>query len=398
MKAELLPTPAALAMKEITARRTISTNDANTQTEWLEFLRKRDSGFPINEAVIEALPRGSTLSSVEPFGFSAHSTTGKLCAKNGSKETLYFVKVAQGERGRVMLHGEFEASKTVYNTMSDFIPKPIGFGKYCHDDHTENDDDRTCYFYISEFIDMDVATAPDPVEFTRKLAHLHKTSRSPTGKFGFHVPTCDGDKPQITDWQESWPVFFRSLFLGVYELDRKRNGPPISPDYERVVGQVAWKVIPRLLGSLRESTTGRPIRPCIIHGDMWEGNMGIINETGRTVLFDAGGYFAHNEMELGHWRCEFSSVFRHRVYVDEYKKHHPPAEPVAEFEDRLRLYCLKGTLNYSSGRVNTRHRRTAYNHMLYLCEKYAPLEGVGGMYDPSVDPWITGFSVMPHSD
>ena len=39
---------------------------------------------------------------------------------------------------------------------------------------------------------------------------------------------------------------------------------------------------------------------------------------------------------------------------------------------------------------------SAYNDMCYLCEKYAPLEGLG-KYDPSQDPEVTGASIMVHT-
>lgn len=33
--------------------------------------------------------------------------------------------------------------------------------------------------------------------------------------------------------------------------------------------------------------------------------------------------------------------------------------------------------------------------MLYLCEKYAPLDGVD-KYDPRIDPSLTGARIVPH--
>jgi hypothetical protein len=48
------------------------------------------------------------------------------------------------------------------------------------------------YFYLSDFVEMDVVSAPEPTQFTAKVALLHQASASPNGKFGFHVATCDG--------------------------------------------------------------------------------------------------------------------------------------------------------------------------------------------------------------
>ncbi|KAL7936006.1 Fructosamine kinase domain-containing protein [Trichoderma chlorosporum] len=351
-----------------------------------EILAQLDGLFPMNEAVIEVLPPGSRFLSIEQFGTSAWTLTGRLVVADpyDGSEKIYFVKVAYGETGHIMLHGEFESSKMIHSLMPDFIPKPIGFGTY-------KMQSPPTYFYVSEFIDMDVKTAPDPAEFCSKLANLHRLSKSPTGKFGFHIQTCDGDRAHKVDWQDSWAVFYRNLFLGVCELDIKRNGQ--WPEYERAIQQVAWKVIPRLLEPLQSE--GRQIKPCIIHGDLWEGNVGIKMKTGDTLLFDAGSYFAHNEMELGHWRCEFSSVFRAKTYIQHYLRNYPAAKPVDEFEDRNRLYSLKGTINYSAGHPGSILRKTAYNNMCYLCEKYAPIDGID-KYDPHIDPSVTGACIVPH--
>lgn len=185
-----------------------------------------------------------------------------------------------------MLKGEYESSKIIHNLMSDFLPKPIGFGRYS----TEN---PPTYFYLAEFVDMDVTIAPDPAEFTMRLAQLHRVSRSPTGMFGFNFKTCDGQVTNIVDWQTNWATFFTKMFLGVCERDLASNGPWV--ELERATKQIVDAVIPRLLGSLQAD--GKTLKPCIIHGDLWEGNMGIHKKTGKSILFDAGSYYGHNESE-----------------------------------------------------------------------------------------------------
>ena len=39
---------------------------------------------------------------------------------------------------------------------------------------------------------------------------------------------------------------------------------------------------------------------------------------------------------------------------------------------------------------------SAYNDMCYLCEKYAPLEGLG-KYDSGKDPSVTGARIQVHT-
>ncbi len=247
-----------------------------------------------------------------------------------------------------MLNGEFESAKAMHAATPDFIPAPIAFDRF-------RAPSPATYFYMSEFVDMDVTSVPDPDEFGGRLARLHKASQSPNGKFGFHVTTCDGDRAQVVGWQDSWATFYRDMLLGVYARDMKRNGP--WPEYELAMEQIVDKVIPRLLGNL-SNDQAQPIKPCIIHGDLWDGNVGLRNANGASILFDAGSFYGHNEMELGAWRCEYTDVFWGKEYTEACLRHYPAAEPAEEFDDRNRLYSLKGVINYSGGHTGSLLRKT----------------------------------------
>ena len=238
----------------------------------------------------------------------------------------------------MILEGEFESAKEIYKLMPGLIPKPIGYGRY-------KMKDPVTYFYISEFFEMDVTATPDPVQLASKLAELHKKSQSPIGKFGFHVTTCDGKIPNTVEWEESWAVFFGKLLRGICNIDQESNGP--WPEMNRATEQIINKVIPRLLGDLKHD--GKPIEPCILHGDLWEPNLGVNLATGELVMYDVSSFYAHNEMDLGLWRADFCSHLRSKIYTEQYLSKYPAAEPAVEFDDRNRLYSLKASLNYSAG-------------------------------------------------
>jgi protein-ribulosamine 3-kinase len=175
-----------------------------------------------------------------------------------------------------MLCGEFESAKEIYRLTPGLIPEPYGYGRY-------KEADPVTYFYLSEFMDMDLFTPPSPDELAAKLSELHTKSEPRTGKFGFHVVTCDGRMPHTVDWQDSWAVFFARLLQGVCRLDTETNGR--WPEMELALEQLVDKVIPRLLGNLTHK--GQPIKPSIIHGDLWEPNLGINRRTGEVVMYDA---------------------------------------------------------------------------------------------------------------
>ncbi|KAK1638602.1 Fructosamine kinase-domain-containing protein [Colletotrichum phormii] len=347
---------------------------------------RQDRKFPTEEAIEEALPEGFSIDSAESFGYSAWAITGKLVARSSNSEKVFFIKAAYGETGRVMLLGEFESSKTIYKLMPDFIPEPFGYGKY-------KKAELPTYFCMSEFVDFDVTRAQDPANFCKRLAEMHETSQNLSDRFGFRVTTCDGNRPHNVEWEQSWAEFYRMLLLHTLSLDIKKNGS--WDKYERAAHQVASKVIPQLLEGL--TWKGQPIKPSLIHGDLWEGNTGISKRTNLPMLFDAGSYFAHNEMELGHWASEFSPIFGKQAYMDRYLACFPKAEPVDGFDDRIQLYSLKGGINYSAGHRGSRLRTSAYNSILYLCEKYAPIDGVD-KYDESIDPIKTGAKIVSHEE
>lgn len=98
------------------------------------------------------------------------------------------------------MEGEFNAMSELYKTMPSFVPKPHSWGKY----RIGNPD---TYFFLSQFIEMS-DRVPEPNQLCSKLAKL-RSSVSPTGKFGFHVTTCQGRIPQAVSWESSWTRFSR---------------------------------------------------------------------------------------------------------------------------------------------------------------------------------------------
>ncbi|MCJ1466022.1 hypothetical protein MMC07_004641 [Pseudocyphellaria aurata] len=265
--------------------------------------------------------------------------------------------------GKIMMEGEFNAMAELYKSMPSFVPRPRRWGKFCLSW-------PETYFFLCDFIDMS-NELPDPKRFCSRLAELHCVSESPTGKFGFHVPTCHGRFPQFVEWDGSWTSFFTKLLDDVLRRDVQNNGPWLA--LEKVSQRALTHVIPRLIGALE--LNGRSVKPSLIHGDLWEGNIGTEFDTGDIYVFDAGAYYAHNEMEIGMWRCE-----RHKIRSEAYKEAYKEAylrnstvsEPADEWDDRNRIYCVKMNMIHSAHHAGDMVRQTAFEDMCYLVDKYAP--------------------------
>lgn len=223
------------------------------------------------------------MTSLERHGESFWARTGKIATTSSDGYVAnFFVKTLSGETGKKMVHSEFESMKAIYALAPDFAPKPIAWGTY------ESTPDT--HFFLCEFREMK-DTMPDPSAFVSRLARLHQTSKSPNGKFGFHMTTYSGNIPQMTDWEPSWEAFFSKNLRFALDLELEAKGH--DPEFDELVPAIFDKVIPRLLRPLEAE--GRSVKPCLVHGDLWYANSGVDVDKDQPLIFDACCFYAHNE-------------------------------------------------------------------------------------------------------
>lgn len=177
---------------------------------------------------------------------------------------------------------------------------------------------------------------PDPSALINVLALIHQTSmgKSPHGKYGFHVPTHLANIPNDNSWQTTWEEFFAQLMQAMFEHEEKTHGRDCRLDDLKAA--LFEKVIPRLLRPLESG--GRSIQPCLVHSDIWPGNVMVEVRTKRLILFDSCAFWGHNEADMGSWRAA-----RYKMgdpFFREYKKAMPVSEPQQDWDDRNALYAL----------------------------------------------------------
>lgn len=134
--------------------------------------------------------------------------------------------------------------------------------------------------------------------------------------------TCHARIAQAIDiWDDSWCAVFKRHLGYIIEL-----ATPILhwPEFDIVADLTLEKVVPRLLLPLQSD--GRELKPCLIHGDCWDGNTAMDMRTGEAFIFDACSFYGHNEYDTGNWRAP-----RHRLsdraYIENYKEGFTPSEP-----------------------------------------------------------------------
>ncbi|EGX95467.1 Protein kinase-like domain [Cordyceps militaris CM01] len=336
-------------------------------------------------------------------GVSTWARTARLSAilEDGTRKD-YFLKLAYertaqqcitGQGARALVQGEYHSAVTINQASPGLVPAPCGWGQY------DVGTDETCFFYICDFHQMRFDKVPDRKVFAEKIAEMHKNGKSPTGMFGYPVKTVIGKLERTVTWEESWAACFTNLLGDAIKYDNDTNG--VWPALDAACNQLIGVVIPRLLGALQSD--GRSIAPALVHGDLWENNVGHDESTGKIVVFDPGCTYAHNEMEFGTWRCRWTTYFRDAEFLHYYKRAYTVSDPKEEWDDRNRLYSIHPYLIDSAGHRGSISRETwvermvpaadydsnmvfnsAYNDVLFLCEKYGPLESLE-KYDPRKD-------------
>ncbi|KAH0536564.1 hypothetical protein FGG08_006572 [Glutinoglossum americanum] len=330
-------------------------SDAGTQKG-----KSVEKGFDLDDHVLAKLPPGTKVLSIAPHGASLWVQTVRIDTRlpDGTIK-IYFKKGGSGERGRMMMEGTFESETAFYSFAPKNVPKPVGWGTYKSDTNS--------HFYICDFQDM-IEDLPDIRKFPALMARIHLDSmgKSPTGKFGFHVTTHLANIPNDNSWRDTWEEWYSAAIRRMLELEEKSRGS--DPELTEISKGLLEKVIPRLLRPLQ--TGGREIKPCLIHSDLWPGNVMPDAETEEPIIFDSCAFWGHNEADLGTWRSP-----RYRLgkpYIKEYLKHIPVSAPVEDFDDRNALYAMRynmlvSTMNKDGSLV---HRQKFMSEAKKLLEKY----------------------------
>ncbi len=153
------------------------------------------------------------------------------------------------------------------------------------------------------------------------IAALHDLTAR---RFGFSYDTVIGGLRQPNPDGDAWLPFFaehRLRYMARQALDARRLPGPVMARLEKFSTRL-------------DSWLDEPVRPSLIHGDLWGGN--VLAHDGRPGGFiDPAIYFADAEIELA-----FTTLFNtfSRRFYDRYREHRPIAPGF--FRERRDIYNL----------------------------------------------------------
>jgi len=229
----------------------------------------------------------------------------------------FFVKTA-GQPADKMFKGEALGLQAMYHAGAVRIPKVYG----CEDDGKGGS------YIIMEYLSL--GGTKDQKEFGRAMAQMHLAEplhdEAKAGKFGFPVPNTIGGTPQPNVWDDNWVRFFREQRIG-HQVKLAGDG-----QLDRLWASVCDKT-----DGLNSLFTGITVKPSILHGDLWSGN--VAGSGGKPTIFDPASYYGHHEAEWGmSWCASFGGQF-----WEGYRELIPKDEG---FETRAVLYELYHKLNH----------------------------------------------------
>ena len=118
-----------------------------------------------------------------------------------------------------------------------------------------------------------------------QLAQLHRGSLDQIGDgFGWGRDNFIGSGPQANGWMGSWCRFFSERRLAPQLQQAERSG-------QRLPGaSTLLQALPQWLGDHQPDA-------CLVHGDLWSGNAGLLADGGG-ALFDPAVYRGDREVDL----------------------------------------------------------------------------------------------------
>jgi len=223
----------------------------------------------------------------------------------------YFVKLND-----VDLLSMFEAEKKgleeIIKTKSIRAPVPLCTGT-----------DGTKSWIVMEFLKL--GSRPRAEIMGLQLANMHKSEND---QFGWFDDNTIGSTPQVNQFTDSWIEFWKDNRLG-YQLNlAEKNG--FSSDLEER-GQTLLEQFPAFIDH-------NP-KPCLLHGDLWGGNMSY-RPDGQPVIYDPAVYYGDREADLA-----MTGLFSNpgTQFYASYHDHYPID---SGYTSRKTLYNLYHILNH----------------------------------------------------
>ncbi|MDV2856944.1 MULTISPECIES: fructosamine kinase family protein [Oceanimonas] len=182
---------------------------------------------------------------------------------------IFFVKL--NDRAALdMFRAEWTALEHLLNTQTLRVPRPVCCGT------TVNSS-----FIVLEYLRLGQAQDQDWHMLGRQLAHLHQGSTQ--SMYGWDEDNFIGTTVQPNAWHKKWATFFAEQRVGWQLQLLEEQG-------------IRFGDIEEITGAIKNRLAGHQPEACLLHGDLWRGNLGFYQRQG--VIFDPASYFGDREADI----------------------------------------------------------------------------------------------------
>ncbi|MBN8546059.1 MAG: fructosamine kinase family protein [Ignavibacteria bacterium] len=232
----------------------------------------------------------------------------------GASGTQYFVKTYKSESGNLKAEVEAAGLNELAKQSQIRVPKVFA----CSGNTL-----------VMEMIKEGRARSNFWENFGRDLYFFHETV-SDSG-FGFHEDNFIGDSVQKnTPFMDSWVDFYRDKRLMPQFRIMSQNG---------YTDKLLATKFDSLLKRLPELIDDKSVKPSLLHGDLWSGNV-MVDETGEAVIFDPAVYYGDRETDIAMTELfgGFDGDF-YGAYFESYSRYN-------QYKERKELYQLYHLMNH----------------------------------------------------
>lgn len=254
-------------------------------------------------------------------GGSSWSSAYVYTTESGKK---LFVKTALGRDPEAMFKGEAEGLRAMHATHTIRVPEVFHYGGL-PSPPGGGALRGSGSFIVMEYLEL--GGRCDQAELGRQMARMHLATpqHDHAHQYGFAVENTIGGTSQPNPWTDSWVEFFREHRLR-HQLKLAGNSR---------LNQLAEPLLRP--GALETFFEGIEVRPSVLHGDLWSGNVAAVGS--EPAIFDPATYFGHHEAEWGmSWCAGFGGSF--------WSAYHECIPRQPGFDDRADLYTLYHKLNH----------------------------------------------------
>ncbi len=139
-------------------------------------------------------------------------------------------------------------------------------------------------FLVLEWLDPIPGTSQLECKFAQGLAQMHLGESE---LFGSDTNNFIGDSIQYNQWSDNWTEFFLKMRLDRQMAIARREG---------WLTQKLQQLYARRREEIESLLTCIYVRPCLVHGDLWSGN--VLYARDGVYLIDPAIYYGHSEVDL----------------------------------------------------------------------------------------------------